>query len=178
MPWLKAFVSRVVRIFGYRLVDTRSGLPSAEDPLATVIYELCARADEGGIETLPARHRTVVHAWAAHGIISNGGFKYYYEGDWMMADVAAAYRTLGFEAAARACDASLEIFPARVPPQDEERRAAIVEQADFTTFANADEIFRVTFDALKTAIGEYMDRHPQDFAELLRAARGHHTRAT
>jgi hypothetical protein len=167
LPRLRAFINRALKMFGYRLVDSRNGLLWAKDSLETAIYELCTRADEDGIEALPSRQRTVVHAWAAHGIIGNGGFRYYYEGAWMMADVAAAYRALGFEDAARACESSLDIFPTRVPPRDRERRREIIEKTDFDQLA-ADEakIFDIEWDSLKTAIGDYMTRHPDDFGNL------------
>jgi hypothetical protein len=165
--WFKAFMNRILKAFGYRLVDSRSGLLWAKNSLETAIYELCTRADEDGIEALPPPHRIVVHAWSARGIIGNGGFQYYYEGAWMMADVAAAYRALGFDEAARACESSLEIFPARVPPQDRQRRWEIISKTDFDQFSSeVEKIFDVEWASLKTAIAEYMARHPDDFGDL------------
>jgi hypothetical protein len=167
LPRLKAFINRILNIVGYRLTDSRNGLLSAKDSLERAIYELCTRADENGIDRLPARHRTVVHAWAAHGIIGNGGFQYYYEGAWMMADVAAAYRTLGFEEAACACESSLDIFPARVPPRDRARRWEIINKTDFEALREAEtKIFDVRWDSLKAAIADYMAKHDDDFSEL------------
>jgi hypothetical protein len=168
---LKQAVSRLVngilKLLGYRLVWSNSGLLFSKSTLQSAIHELCTRADEDGLEALPQRHRIVVLAWAARGIIGNGGFRYYYEGGWRMAEVAAAYRTLGFEQAARACESTLRIFPACMPPRDDERRREIVQRTDFDQFEDEEsKVYDVDWESLEAAIKRYMDRHPVDFGDV------------
>jgi predicted RNA polymerase sigma factor len=85
-----------------------------------------------------------------------------------MQAVAAAFRALGFAAAADACESTLEIFPDRTPPQDPQRRWEIIRRADFDPYRDRESIvYRVEFDALKSAIGAYIEQHPADFETVL-----------
>jgi hypothetical protein len=161
-------VNRVLRPLGYRIVLSSNGLLFARDSLERAIYELCTRADEGGLESLPDRQRTVVLAWGARGIIGNGGFRYFFEGAWHMTAVADAFRILGFAEAADACEKSLEIFPDHTPPQDAKRRRAILSDTNFKPYAPYEKIvYRIEFDALRSAIGEYIQQHAADFVSVL-----------
>jgi hypothetical protein len=85
-----------------------------------------------------------------------------------MQAVAAAFRNLGFAAAADACERSLEIFIDRVPPQDPRRRREIISRTDFDQYDDCESVvFEIEFAALKSAIGAYIDQHPADFDTVL-----------
>jgi Domain of unknown function (DUF4375) len=128
------------------------------------IYAVCGAADEHGMDALSAPQRTIVLAWAAKGIIGNGGFKYFYEGEWRGAELAQAYRALGFAAAAEACDRSLDAFPARQPPRDAARRYQYIAAGEDAVFGDLeDAIFALEWSALELAIGEYMAKHVEEF---------------
>lgn len=47
----------------------------------------------------------MVRAWAAKGIVDNGGFRYDFEGAWQVRELAQAFRNLGFGDVGDACDA-------------------------------------------------------------------------
>jgi hypothetical protein len=167
-PRLFPLVNRVLRPLGYRIVLSSSGLLFAKDWLVRAIYELSTRADEGGLESLPARQRTVVLAWGARGIIGNGGFRYFFQAAWNMAAVADAFRALGFAEAALACEKALEIFPDHTPPPDAERRRTVLASVNFKPYAPYERIvYRIDFDTLRSAIGEYIKQHAADFQPVL-----------
>jgi hypothetical protein len=167
-PFLRRVVGTILRPFGYRIVLSNNGLLYAKNALERAIYELCTRADEQGIEKLPLAHQHVVRAWAALGIIGNGGFRYFYEGAWDMPGVARAFRVFGFEEAAGACEKSLDIFPNRLPERDSERRHEILEKTDFDAYEEYEgAVYDLEFGALQAAIGAYMDRHPEEFESVL-----------
>lgn len=128
------------------------------------IYAVCRAADKHGIDALTAAQRVVVLSWSGRGIIGNGGFKYFYEGEWRGAELAAAYRALGFADAAEASQRSLDVFPARQPPRDAKRRYEFIAAGEDAVFGNLeDAIFAIEWPNLERAIGEYMAQHAQEF---------------
>ena len=84
------------------------------DQVSEVAEKLAARADAAGINGLSISEQVIVRAWAAAGIISNGGFRHFYEGATDIVAVADAFETLGLPEAAEACRASKECFPMAV----------------------------------------------------------------
>jgi hypothetical protein len=140
---------------------------AARNPIRVVITELCIQADEEGIESLTSVQRNVVLAWSALGVIGNGGFQYYYDGTGRMRDVVGAFRVLGFEGAAAACERSMSMFPLGIPPEDPARRAAASATVPWDELEDAESaVFAVEWDALIAAIGAYMRRFPGEFPEL------------
>ena len=82
--------------------------------VADIAEGLAVRADEAGMNSLSPPEQVIVRAWSATGIISNGGFRHFYEGTTDIVAVADAFETLGLPEAAEACHASKECFPASV----------------------------------------------------------------
>lgn len=161
-------VNRLLSFFGFQAVSSSSGLVHASDPLERRIYAICHQADERGLDALTGPERVVVLAWGSRGIIGNGGFKYFYEGEWRMAELAAAYRTLGFSDAADACERSLDVFPEREPPRDAAERNRFLgaeSQAFFDGLVRA--VFAIEWDDLKLAIGRYIESKPDEFRKFL-----------
>src|SRR5215475_10796835 len=90
-----------------------------------ILHELGVKADEWGIDVLTAEQRNVLLPWSARGIIGNGGFKYFYEGTQDPLATARAFRALGFEDVATACERSLFVFRlGRVPISEPARLKA------------------------------------------------------
>ncbi len=50
------------------------------DQVAEVAEKLAARVDAVGINGLSPSEQVIVRAWSAAGVISNAGFRYFYEG--------------------------------------------------------------------------------------------------
>jgi hypothetical protein len=138
------------------------------DPVRTRIIELGIEADERGLDALTARQQLVVRTFSARGIISNGGFRYFLQGDQPLAAVADGFRTLGFNEAAAACDAVTARVATQPQLTEEARRAAIVGAPpgapEFDTEDSA--IFDVDWSELEAAIGRYMRQYPRDFPGL------------
>jgi hypothetical protein len=74
--------------------------------------------------------KDVLLPWVARGIIGNGGFKYFYQG--LQFDplvTAQAFRALGLEDVAAACERSLSVFPGgRMPDNEAAPRSGRLEQ--------------------------------------------------
>jgi hypothetical protein len=144
-----------------------SGTNFSTDPVSRRIYAVCDEADRVGIDALSKAQRAVVLAWAAKGTIDNGGFAYYYAGDWRTVMLAEAFRSFGFEEAARSCEESRLLFPGGIPPEDIDRRSTLLKAIDGELFRPFDKaIFAVSWDALRDAIALYMDARPVEFSRF------------
>ena len=164
---LARMLNRLLSAVGLRIVSSASGLVNASDELERRIYSICHEADERGLDALTAPQRAVVLAWGSRGIIGNGGFEYFYEGEWRMAELAEAYRALGFSDAADACERSLEVFPEREPPRDTTQRGSFLNTESKAFFKDLEKlVFRIQWDALKLAIGHYIESRPDEFRKF------------
>jgi hypothetical protein len=89
-------------------------------------------ADAEGIDRLTDEQRNALVPYWARGVIGNGGFRYFFQGNHDLTDVARRLRTLGLDPAAEACDqVAAAIFPGGVAPGEEARREAILRQVDW-----------------------------------------------
>jgi hypothetical protein len=150
--------------FGADLPRLLRGLFGMERSVEERIYAVCREAERRDIGALTPAQRTVVLAWGGRGILSNGGFKYFYEAEWRGAELAAAYRTLGFPEAADACDRSLDAFPNREPPHDQaERWSHFTDEAKTLWDGLTKPIYAVKWPDLQAAIGKYMEREAEEF---------------
>jgi hypothetical protein len=157
--WLLFKARRAVRrLNALTLRNARGNL------VKTRLIELGIQASERGIDTLTARQQLVLRTSSALGIIHNGGFRYFLEGDQPLAPVADGFRTLGFNDAA-ACDSVIALVAAQPQFTEEARRGAIIEASkgapQFDTEDSA--VFQVPWSELEAAIGRYMRRSPRDF---------------
>jgi hypothetical protein len=106
---------------------------------------------------------TILLPWGARGIISNGGFKFFFEGPHDLHGVAQGFRALGFDRAAAACEeVQSAIFPAT--PISTRQRQAILDEVDWERFESLEDvIFDVQWEDLVASIGKYVCAHPQAF---------------
>jgi len=127
-----------------------------------IIKELGVRAEMDGIGTLNEEERDVLVPYWARGIIGNGGFKYFFEGTYDLADVARRFRQLKLESVAAASDAVLAaVFPAG-PPAGAKQREEALSRADWSQFElEEDAVFDLTWEALESAIAAYVLQHPR-----------------
>jgi hypothetical protein len=104
--------------------------------------------------------------WSARGIIGNGGFRYFYEGTQDPLATARAFRALGFEDVATACERSLFVFPLGRMPLGEPGRFEAFKAVDWDSNSVREldkTVWRLTWDDLLASIGVYMSRHPAAF---------------
>jgi hypothetical protein len=140
---------------------------AAGDPIEAHLTELCIEADARGIEALTARQQLVVRTWNARGVIDNGGFRFLLQCGLPLTPVADGYRLLGFPGAAAACESVMAVVVAGQALGEEARRPAVLEDLGSDAFDAEDAaVFEVKWDALKTAIGDFMRSNPRDFPGL------------
>lgn len=145
-----------------------------DDPILARIDELCLAADERGIEALTARQQLVVHAWSARGIIGNGGFQYFLQGDRPLASISEAFRALGFEDAAIACERVREKVASAAGVGERARRDAVIHDSRKNGALDTEDgaVFEVGGDEMRAAIGRYMRSNPRDFPGLAASGGG------
>jgi hypothetical protein len=170
-PRLLRSVVAAARLVGVRLVSSGSGLLLSKDPEELAIYEVCHAADARGLEALSSEQRTAVLAWSAKGVIDNGGFRFYFEGDWKIREVSAAFRDLDISDVADACEEASQVFPANLPPQDWTRRNSILAGVAPDALRSLDErVWALDWSRLRAAIVAYMDNHEEQFRRFRVAA--------
>src|SRR5579883_3155464 len=123
----------------------------------SILTDLGARADSDGIDGLTPEERIVLVPWTARGIIGNGGFQLFYQGGGIsMHETILAFRALGFEAIADACQTSLSAFPNGRVPTDEDSWEA-VKRVDWEKYRDMESVvYDLSWSDLKTAIQKYM----------------------
>jgi hypothetical protein len=136
----------------------------AADPVQSTLEQLCAAADEKGIDALTARQQLVVRTWSARGIVGNGGFRYFLEGSAPLQPVANGFRELGFPAAADACERVLATVVAQ-PGLTEAARREIARKAlpEDVLLSESPAVYRISWEDLEAASGAFMRRNPRDF---------------
>ncbi len=87
--------------------------------LASILAE---QAENEGIKSLTGPERILLLAYAAWGLIGNGGFQCFYENQSDMEDVVAAFTALGMTKTASYCRDSMKVFPKGKPIKDDAKR--------------------------------------------------------
>jgi len=138
-----------------------------DEPTAKQLVEKIARrAQLEGIDCLRDEEISVLLPWWAYGIISNGGFQYFFEGADNLPQVSAAFRALGFEKVAAACDrVQSSIFGDSTPISKSTRDQALarVEWNKEPFEAEENIIYEVSWKDLLRGIANYIDSHPAVF---------------
>jgi Xaa-Pro aminopeptidase len=120
------------------------------------VEQLAEKADRSGIEKLAPEERLAVIAFSARGVISNGGLKYYFEGEVPLDTLVDAYRSLGLDAQADAAAASAALFPDPAIANDVAARQEYTGKLETRPF---DKIFyKLSWDELIEAIGRYWEK--------------------
>lgn len=93
-----------------------------------VFCRLADREVRIGAENITDIERVVLLIWHAEGIISNGGFHYFFECALPLLATAEAYERIGVKQAASVLRRLQDLFPGRYIPEDYDERMAIVRR--------------------------------------------------
>lgn len=128
-----------------------------------ILKNLGRTADQRGFDALTREEKNVLLPWSARGVIGNGGFKYFYQGTMDPIATARAFRLLGWEEVACACEESLAVFPGRRWPGPADSWKHL-DGVDWERFRDIDrKVCGLTFDNLLSSIATYISRRPGAF---------------
>lgn len=96
--------------------------------VSDLVNQIIKRYEQGGLESLSAPERVALLTWWTSYDVSNGGFRYFYEGNLPIMKVAAAFEELGFIEAAQACRDSATFFPPEVVAEENGKTLAWLVQ--------------------------------------------------
>jgi len=121
----------------------------------------------GDLQKLPEPFRTVVIIYSAQGVIDNGGFRCFFEGDWPgqppYSSISDAHRRIGADVAAECIARAAALLPFADPHLGEDRRHTFLE-----SLPENSELFTLGDSVCgdKTVWGkldEYVQRHTSAF---------------
>ena len=130
-----------------------------------LVESLGARADLRGVGSLSEEEQTILVPYWAWGVIGNGGFRYFFEGQHSMMDVARRMKALRLDAQGAACErVALQLFPGGEPPKNNAERDAILDAVDWNVFDEEKEpLFSLSLQELLEALGRYVESHMDGF---------------
>ena len=130
----------------------------AYDRVESTLSKLSTRAAALGLGGLAPQEQVALVAFSAHGVISQGGFRQFYEGSIPLAGLVAALRTLKLSAVANAAAATAAAFPEPSLADDPEARRQHLDGLD--TSRQDFIFFRLSSEELLAAIAGYWKRLP------------------
>lgn len=93
-----------------------------------VVNQLFAEADQFGIASIPVRFRRLIVLYDARGLISNGGFEYFFERGRNMGELVEALSFYEFYSEAEICHGIGRAFPhGKLPDNTDEINAFLAE---------------------------------------------------
>jgi hypothetical protein len=132
-----------------------------ESGIDVLLKALGDRAEASGIEQLNEDERTALVPYWAYGRIGNGGFRYFFEQSFPLADAARRFRRLGLLDIA----AALERVVVALFPDGMERRLGVrLTTIDWETFRpELLIVLSLSWERLTTSIAEFVGTHPESF---------------
>jgi hypothetical protein len=131
-----------------------------------ILHDLGVKADERGLESLTPEERTILVPWVARGVIGNGGFRYFFEGNLDLAEVARAFRELGCHQVGEACERVLSAFSAGRPTD--------LARVDWDRFlADEDVVYELKWEGLLSAIASHINENREAFGKHRAALKWH-----
>ncbi|MCW8965304.1 MAG: DMP19 family protein [Candidatus Pacearchaeota archaeon] len=120
-------------------------------------------ANQEGIYLIPEPERTLIAVYTAQGLISNGGFAYFFELDFKGNEcyeiIIESYKNIGLNKHAEAIESVLALFPGRKPHKatkereefiykymsgdDEVNYSDVVEKAERILFSDTDTVYKL-----------------------------------
>lgn len=144
--------------------------PWGEDELWYILDAMshASTARPVGWRELTQVERIALLPHCARGFIGNGGFRYFYEGDVPLLEVARGFRELGFGQVAEACEqVAFALFPGGREPdasEDWEARQAVLQRADWDGFLPQEKVvWALPEPVLFQRVGQYVERHRAAF---------------
>lgn len=140
--------------------------------LFSVVFDRIVRRYGGDLNVmdLKAHERVFLLAYDAWGIIGNGGFNYLFErsirGDPHFEETAAAFATIGCDAAAEAFAEVFQLFPDKQPPEDVEERLRLYRSGPGTKRGPIDKQFFAASKEIRNCLRAYVQAHGEQFTEL------------
>jgi len=126
------------------------------DQLETTLARLARRVPDLGFDSLEPREQVALLAYSAHGLVTNGGFKQFYEGPLPLSRLVAALRELKLNALANAALTTAAAFP--TPALAEDPAARREHLATLDTAKQDYAFFRLSSEELLDAIAKYWKR--------------------
>jgi hypothetical protein len=126
------------------------------DKLETNLARLARRVPDHGLDSLAPHEQVALLAYSAHGTVTNGGFKHFYEGPVPLSRLVAALRELKLNALANAAQATAASFPTPALVDDVAARREHLDGLDTSKQDYA--FFRLSTEELLDAIAKYWKR--------------------
>jgi len=139
-----------------RPVIWRGPMSFQHDKLETHLARLARRVPEHGLESLAPHEQVALIAYSAHGTVTNGGFKSFYEGPIVLSRLVAALRELKLNALAGAAHSTAAAFPD--PALADDLVARREHLANLDTSKQDYAFFRLSSEELLDAIASYLRR--------------------
>lgn len=126
------------------------------DRTEALLSKLSERAAALGLASLSASEQVALIAFSSHQVISQGGFRRFYEGSIPLAELVSALRALKLNAVANAALQTAALFPNAAIAEDPEARRQHLTSLD--TERQDYLFFRLSADEVLTAIANYWKR--------------------
>lgn len=126
------------------------------DKLETTLARLARRVPDHGLDSLQPHEQVALLAYSAHGTVTNGGFRRFYEGPLPLSRLVAALRDLKLNVLANAALATAAGFSSPTLADDAAARREHLAELDTTKQDYA--FFRVSGEELLDAIAAYWKR--------------------
>ena len=131
----------------------------AHDRTEALLARLANRAATLGLGGLAAHEQAALIAFTAHGLISKGGFRSFFEGPLPLADLVTALNTLKLKALANAASSTAALFPHPELADDPDARRAHLD--GLATDRQDYVFFRLSTEEMVSAIAAYWKRAGQ-----------------
>jgi hypothetical protein len=128
----------------------------AHDRTEALLARLSERAAALGLAGLPSHEQAALVAFTAHGVISKGGFRAFFEGPLPLADLVSALRTLKLNALANPALSTAALFPNPGLAEDPAARRAHLD--GLATDRQDYAFFRLSAEEMVSAIAAYWKR--------------------
>lgn len=142
-----------------RLIVPGSDLCMSDfDFLDDAFSRVVDKKEKQGLSSLSETERVLLFVWHASGIIGNGGFRYFIEGDNDAGAVADAYGRIGLVKSSEIIRLALSLFPDDRPPKDDAERVKCIEVHE-EALRKLSEAFWEEDKAMECSLAKYVRKH-------------------
>jgi hypothetical protein len=120
------------------------------------------KVDRDGLETLSSDERVVYLSLWTRVVIGNGGFQYFFEGEYSLSEVRDGFAALGLKGLAGACGQVLSALSSEARSNSERRKyLAAVPRENQREFARP--FWNTTYDDVSAAVARFVRGRPDAF---------------